>query len=207
MELSPERHSTGFSATFSTLESPDSSLQPSWASKKLNAQQSIGQFLTALMYSVCRLDLAQKKVISFEDFFSRFQKKVISFEDFFSRFHVSESQPRWLDPVTRHSPRMMTALQVHSQLREKARQKWAQTKFVLRQTKFVVLLSKQICDASLHLASRILTLSDFLPTSRGPPSLITKPEFRNMLATLSFHMQEEEFEKLWKRCILLNSLP
>ena len=110
-------------------------------------------------------------------------------KDFFSKFHVSESQPRWLDPVTRHSPVWWPRSKFTPSWKkrpDKSEHKlnlscYSQNKFVMP-------------PSALHLG---FWLS--LPTSQGPPSLITKPEFRNMLATLSFHMQDEEFEKLWKR--------
>ena len=51
-------------------------------------------------------------------------KKIIAFEEFFSKFHTtSENRSHWLDPVIRHVPRKLTAGQVHCLLKERAKQK------------------------------------------------------------------------------------
>ena len=52
------------------------------------------------------------------------EKKIISFEEFFSKFHTtSENKSHWLDSVIRQNPKRLSAEQVHSLLKERARQK------------------------------------------------------------------------------------
>ena len=51
-------------------------------------------------------------------------KKIIAFEEFFSKFHTtSENRSHWLDPVIRHVPKKLSAGQVHNLLKERAKQK------------------------------------------------------------------------------------
>ena len=50
-------------------------------------------------------------------------KKVISFNEFYSRFRVAPSrEPHWLDRVTNHGPRHLAADYVHSMLVARAQQ-------------------------------------------------------------------------------------
>jgi Ca2+-binding EF-hand superfamily protein len=53
------------------------------------------------------------------------KKTAISFDEFYAQFRKQEPvQPKWLDPVSRHGPKFLTAFQVHQQLKEKARQRF-----------------------------------------------------------------------------------
>eukprot|EP00118_Oscarella_pearsei_P016400 m.155929 g.155929 ORF g.155929 m.155929 type:complete len:874 (+) comp38682_c0_seq7:229-2850(+) len=53
------------------------------------------------------------------------KKLAVSFEDFYSHFHRrSFHQPKWLDPVSRHGPRFLTAFQVHQQLAGKVQERF-----------------------------------------------------------------------------------
>ena len=52
------------------------------------------------------------------------EKKIISFEEFFSKFHTtSENKSHWLDLVIRQNSKRLSAEQVHNLLKERARQK------------------------------------------------------------------------------------
>ncbi|KAG2465474.1 EFCB6 protein, partial [Polypterus senegalus] len=100
------------------------------------------------------------------------EKTIIKFEELYAavRDPVSDGAPTWLNPVQRLTEKnFMTASQVHAQLKEKAKQ-------------------------------RFLELGDLIPQKNpGGSSRIVAPEFHNMLNQLGFYLQEEEFEKLWKR--------
>ena len=52
-------------------------------------------------------------------------RSVIPFTDFFAYFREAQEQeyPQWMDPVNRPDKVIMNAAQVHSNLREKARQR------------------------------------------------------------------------------------
>ncbi|XP_028657943.2 EF-hand calcium-binding domain-containing protein 6 [Erpetoichthys calabaricus] len=100
------------------------------------------------------------------------EKTIIKFEELYAavRDPISDGAPTWLNPVQRLTEKnFMTASQVHAQLKEKAKQ-------------------------------RFLELGDLIPQKNpGGSSRIVAPEFQNMLNQLGFYLQEEEFEKLWKR--------
>ena len=63
----------------------------------------------------------------FSEFLKRLsldEKKITSFEEFFSKFHTtSENKSHWLDPVIHQNPKRLSGEQVHSLLKERARQK------------------------------------------------------------------------------------
>nr|XP_039247423.1 EF-hand calcium-binding domain-containing protein 6-like [Styela clava] len=101
------------------------------------------------------------------------ERTVIKFDEFYSQFResVSSEYPRWLDPIARKQVErsQMTASQVHAQLKEHAKQ-------------------------------RFLDLADLVPQMNpGGSSSIIQPEFRNVLNKLGFYMDEQEFDKLWKK--------
>ena len=51
------------------------------------------------------------------------EKKVISFNEFYSKFRIIPSrEPHWLDRVTHHGPRYISAEYVHSMLVARAKQ-------------------------------------------------------------------------------------
>lgn len=62
------------------------------------------------VHSPCRLHLSRKQQISFWEFLGRFQLR-------------PSSSSHWMDPLSRHGPRPLTAKQVHFMLQERAR-KW-----------------------------------------------------------------------------------
>ncbi|XP_041042289.1 EF-hand calcium-binding domain-containing protein 6 isoform X1 [Carcharodon carcharias] len=100
------------------------------------------------------------------------ERAIIKCEDFYAavRDPISTGAALWLDPVSRHSDNaLVTASQVHSQLKEKVRQ-------------------------------RLLDLTEILPQKNieGPVRILV-PEFRDMLKQLGYHMEDEEFDKLWRR--------
>nr|XP_014353279.1 PREDICTED: EF-hand calcium-binding domain-containing protein 6-like [Latimeria chalumnae] len=101
------------------------------------------------------------------------EKTAIKFEEFAAKLQDPSPSgfPTWLDPVIRKNTERfrMTASQVHAQLKERAKQ-------------------------------RFLDLAELIPQKNpGGATRILEPEFRNMLNYLGFHMEEEEFNKLWKR--------
>lgn len=101
------------------------------------------------------------------------EKTVIKFDEFYSQFResVSSEYPRWLDPIARRQIERstMNASQVHAQLREHAKQ-------------------------------RFLDIADLVPQMNpGGSGRIIAPELRNVLNKLGFFMDDQEFEKLWKK--------
>ena len=51
-----------------------------------------------------------------------------------------------------------------------------------------------------NLYCRVLDLASLVPQKNpGGTKRILKPEFRNAVSSLGFHMQDEEFDKLWAR--------
>ncbi|KAG8453698.1 hypothetical protein GDO86_000361 [Hymenochirus boettgeri] len=101
------------------------------------------------------------------------EKAIIKFEELYAaiRDPVTSSRPTWLDPINRKAEEktLMTASQVHALLKEKTKQRFED---------LVELISKK----NQYDSARILP-----------------PEFRLMLEQLGFRLEEEEFEKLWKR--------
>ncbi|XP_078418371.1 EF-hand calcium-binding domain-containing protein 6 [Cetorhinus maximus] len=100
------------------------------------------------------------------------ERATIKCEDFYAaaRDPISTGAASWLDPVSRHSDKaLVTASQVRSQLKEKVKQ-------------------------------RLLDLTEILPQKNieGPVRILV-PEFRDMLKQLGYHMEDEEFDKLWRR--------
>ncbi|XP_072113230.1 EF-hand calcium-binding domain-containing protein 6 isoform X1 [Mobula birostris] len=100
------------------------------------------------------------------------EKVIIKCDEFYAaaKDPIPTGATSWLDPISRPSDKVLvTASQVHSQLKEKVRQ-------------------------------RILDLTEILPqkNTEGPIRIIVH-EFWNMLKQLGFHMEDEEFEKLWRR--------
>lgn len=114
--------------------------------------------------------LSHQKFIALLQKLSLSNKKVISFDDFFAKFRQTEPVTKWLDPVTRHGRRLMTAQQVYQVLKERAKQR-------------ILTLSDIFPSAA----------------TRGPPKTVVKPELRNMLTSLQLCMSDEEFDKLWKK--------
>ncbi|CAH1794326.1 unnamed protein product [Owenia fusiformis] len=107
------------------------------------------------------------------------QRAVISFADFFKVFrerHDSE-YPNWMDPIQRtfSDKANTTADEVHIQLKEKAKQ-------------------------------RILDAADMFPQSNPDGAThILKPEFRIMLNKNNYFLDDDEFDRLWKRYDPTNS--
>ncbi|XP_020372348.2 EF-hand calcium-binding domain-containing protein 6 [Rhincodon typus] len=100
------------------------------------------------------------------------EKPVIKCEDFYAaaRDPISMRTASWLDPVSRDSDKVLaTASQVHLQLKDKVKQ-------------------------------RLLDLTEILPQKNieGPVRILV-PEFREMVKQLGYHMEDEEFEKLWRK--------
>ncbi|MBN3281965.1 EFCB6 protein, partial [Polyodon spathula] len=120
----------------------------------------LGRFISSKQYQqlLLRLQLSEKTIVKFEELYAAV------------RDPVADGAPAWLNTVNRYSGRaLMTASQVHAQLKEKTKQ-------------------------------RFLDLAELLPQKNpGGASRIVAPEFQNMLNRMGFHMEEEEFEKLWKR--------
>ncbi|XP_041444988.1 EF-hand calcium-binding domain-containing protein 6 isoform X2 [Xenopus laevis] len=101
------------------------------------------------------------------------EKTIIKFEELYAalRDPVPSGRPTWLDPINRRAEEkpLMTASQVHAMLKDKTKQR------------------------SLDLAELISE------KSQGGAVRILPPEFRLMLEQLGFYLEDEEFEKLWKR--------
>ncbi|XP_043920865.1 EF-hand calcium-binding domain-containing protein 6-like [Protopterus annectens] len=121
----------------------------------------LGRFITPKQFQqlLLRLRLHEKNIIKFEELYATL------------RDPAPTGIPTWLDPVSRKPTdrQMMTASQVHAQLKEKAKQ-------------------------------RFLDLAELLPQKNpGGATRILVPEFHNMLNHLGYSMEDEEFEKLWKR--------
>ncbi|XP_029442190.1 EF-hand calcium-binding domain-containing protein 6-like [Rhinatrema bivittatum] len=121
----------------------------------------LGRFISSKQYYqlLLRLKLNDKAIIKFEELYAAI------------RDPMPAGLPAWLDPINRRQTDrvMMTASQVHAQLKEKAKQ-------------------------------RFLDLADLIPQKNpGGATRILMPEFRNMLNQLGFSLEDEEFEKLWKR--------
>ncbi|XP_069487607.1 EF-hand calcium-binding domain-containing protein 6-like [Ambystoma mexicanum] len=121
----------------------------------------LGRFMSPKQYQqlLLRLHLHDKLIIKFEEVYAAIRDPIPS------------GGPAWLDPVNRRQVErmMMTASQVHAQLKEKTRQ-------------------------------RFLDLADLIPQKNpGGSARILAPEFRNVLNQLGFFMEDEEFDKLWKR--------
>ncbi|XP_048383672.1 EF-hand calcium-binding domain-containing protein 6 [Stegostoma tigrinum] len=100
------------------------------------------------------------------------EKPVIKCEDFYAaaRDPILMRTASWLDPVSRHSDKVLaTASQVHLQLKDRVKQ-------------------------------RLLDLTEILPQRNieGPVRILV-PEFREMVKQLGYHMEDEEFEKLWRK--------
>ncbi|MGH0167981.1 UNVERIFIED_CONTAM: hypothetical protein FKN15_059367 [Acipenser sinensis] len=127
----------------------------------------LGRFISSKQYQqlLLRLQLSEKTIVKFEELYAAV------------RDPVAEGAPAWLNTVNRYNGRaLMTAAQVHAQLKEKTKQ-------------------------------RFLDLAELLPQKNpGGASRIVAPEFQNILNRMGFHMEEEEFEKLWKRKALDSKL-
>ncbi|XP_052069905.1 EF-hand calcium-binding domain-containing protein 6-like isoform X10 [Mytilus californianus] len=107
-------------------------------------------------------------------------KQVINYAEFFAYFRDGpepNDYPGWMDPVQRQyqDKAVMSSLQVHSNLKEKAKQRF------------------------LDIADLIPQLNP------GGSGRIMKPEFKQMLNKLMFYMEDSEFEKLWKKYDPANS--
>nr|XP_048703904.1 EF-hand calcium-binding domain-containing protein 6-like isoform X1 [Caretta caretta]XP_048703905.1 EF-hand calcium-binding domain-containing protein 6-like isoform X1 [Caretta caretta] len=100
-------------------------------------------------------------------------KAIIKFEELYAaiRDPATSGAPAWLDPISHRQGGgvMMTASQVHAQLKEKAKQR-----------------SLDIADLMPQ-------------KNPGDDIRILMPEFKNILNKLGFHIGNEEFEKLWRR--------
>jgi len=101
------------------------------------------------------------------------ERQVIPFTEFFSYFREAQdsSYPQWMDPVHRANQDrvVMNMTQVHANLREKAKQ-------------------------------RFLDLADMIPQMNpGGSGRVMKGEFRQMLNRMQFYMDDQEFDKLWRR--------
>ncbi|XP_063969621.1 EF-hand calcium-binding domain-containing protein 6-like [Lytechinus pictus] len=119
----------------------------------------LGRFVSLKQFNqlMQRMRLEDKKAIKLEEFYA------------FFRHETSNEMPAWLDPINRHKSDklVMSAAQVHAQLKERAKQ-------------------------------RFLDIADMIPQlNPGGTGRILKPEFRNALNKMLFHMDDDEFEKLW----------
>nr|XP_033799338.1 EF-hand calcium-binding domain-containing protein 6-like [Geotrypetes seraphini] len=135
----------------------------------------MGRFISSKQYHqlLFRLKLNDKAIIKFEELYAALRDPVPS------------GLPAWLDPVNRRQTEriMMTASQVHTQLKEKAKQR-----------------NYFHCYMVYHSRVGFLDLSNLIPQKNPEGAArILAPEFRNMLNQLGFFMEDEEFEKLWKR--------
>ncbi|XP_075466386.1 EF-hand calcium-binding domain-containing protein 6-like [Ascaphus truei] len=121
----------------------------------------LGRLISSKQYQqlLLRLKLHEKTIIKFEELYAAVRDPVPS------------GRPTWLDPINRRADdkTWMTASQVHTQLKEKSKQ-------------------------------RFLELADLI-SQKNPDgdARILPPEFRHMLVQLGFQMEDEEFDKLWKR--------
>ncbi|XP_055487999.1 EF-hand calcium-binding domain-containing protein 6 [Leucoraja erinacea] len=120
----------------------------------------LGRFITPRQFHqlLLRFKLNERAIVKSDEFYAA------------AREPIPAGGSSWIDPLSRPSDRApVTASHVHSQLKEKVKQ-------------------------------RILELPEILPqkNSEGPIRIIA-PEFRNVLKQLGFHMEDEEFEKLWRR--------
>eukprot|EP00794_Sanderia_malayensis_P016835 gene16835-18533_t len=99
-------------------------------------------------------------------------KKMISFEDFYTCFRPSQHESSEYPTwleLQRRAKETMTATQVFVQLKEKTKQ-------------------------------RFMDMACMVPQMNpGGTKRILKPEFRNALNNLGFHMEDDEYEKLWSR--------
>ncbi|XP_072038422.1 EF-hand calcium-binding domain-containing protein 6-like [Amphiura filiformis] len=122
----------------------------------------VGRFVSPkhLNNLLARLGLADKQVIKLEEFYACFREPV-----------GPQEMPGWMDPVNRYSgdKPIMSAAQVHLQLKEKARQRLVDVAEIIPQL------------------------------NPGGSGRILKPEFRNALQKLLFFMDDDEFEKLWNK--------
>ncbi|XP_050394782.1 EF-hand calcium-binding domain-containing protein 6 [Patella vulgata] len=98
-------------------------------------------------------------------------KAIISFTEFFSVFRDDEDRnyPKWMDPINRNDRVNMTASQVHTQLKERARQRFTELGDMIPQI------------------------------NSGGSGRILKPEFRQQLNKMTFNLNDEEFDKLWNK--------
>ncbi|XP_005282043.2 EF-hand calcium-binding domain-containing protein 6-like isoform X2 [Chrysemys picta bellii] len=121
----------------------------------------LGRYISVKQYQqlLLRLKLQDKAIIKFEELYAAIRDPATS------------GAPAWLDPINhRLGDRiMMTASQVHAQLKEKAKQR-----------------SLDIADLMPQ-------------KNPGDDIRILMPEFKNILNKLGFHIGNEEFEKLWRR--------
>nr|DBA29130.1 TPA: hypothetical protein GDO54_009387 [Pyxicephalus adspersus] len=101
------------------------------------------------------------------------EKTIIKFEELYAaiRDPVPSGRPTWLDPISRKKDdkTLLTASQVHTQLK---------TTHVNRFAELSELISEKKTDGT----TRILS-----------------PEFRDLLTQLGFHLEDAEFNKLFKR--------
>ncbi|XP_044875314.1 EF-hand calcium-binding domain-containing protein 6-like isoform X4 [Mauremys mutica] len=121
----------------------------------------LGRYISFKQYQqlLLRLKLQDKAIIKFEELYAAIRDPATS------------GAPAWLDPINhRRGDRiMMTASQVHAQLKEKAKQ---------RSLNIADLMPEKNPDDDIR---------------------ILMPEFKNILNKLGFHIGNEEFEKLWRR--------
>ncbi|XP_076452836.1 EF-hand calcium-binding domain-containing protein 6-like isoform X2 [Babylonia areolata] len=100
------------------------------------------------------------------------ERTVIPFSEFFAHFRdvgQDSDHPQWMDPLTRPDHVVMSAGQVHANLREKARQRF------------------------LDLADMIPQMNP------GGSGRVMRSEFKQMLQKMNFYLDDNEFEKLWCR--------
>ncbi|KAM4708958.1 EF-hand calcium-binding domain-containing protein 6-like [Discoglossus pictus] len=121
----------------------------------------LGRLISSKQYQqlLLRLKLNEKTIIKFEELYAELRDPIAS------------GRPTWLDPVNRKSEvkTLMTASQVHAQLKEKTKQ-------------------------------RFLALADLISQKKPDGAArILPPEFRQMLEQLGLYMEDEEFDRLWKR--------
>ncbi|XP_059167514.1 EF-hand calcium-binding domain-containing protein 6-like [Physella acuta] len=130
--------------------------------------------LTRILVTLLGRSLTSQQTQRLLDRLGFSERQIIPFTEFFAYFrHASESSyPLWMDPVQRGGQQdrvIMGSIQVHAHLREKARQ-------------------------------RFLSLADMIPQMNpGGSGIVTRAEFRQMLNSMSFYMDEAEFDKLWLR--------
>lgn len=121
----------------------------------------LGQLISPKQFHLLlkRLHLDERTIIKFDDFYTRFRDSVAS------------EYPDWLDPIARQQVERsnMSATQVHSHLKEQAKQRF------------------------LDIADLVPQMNP------GGSDRIIAPEFKNVLNKLGFFMDDLEFGKLWKR--------
>ncbi|KAL8618778.1 hypothetical protein ACOMHN_000206 [Nucella lapillus] len=118
------------------------------AGRQISSQQSQGLLK--------RLGFGERTVIPFTEFFAHFRDQ-----------GQDSDHPQWMSPLNRPDHVVMSAAQVHDNLREKARQRF------------------------LDLADMIPQMNP------GGSGRVMRAEFKQMLQKMNFYLDDAEFDKLW----------